>query len=89
MEVGDICLLKDLNVFRGECRLCDVREAEKDINKNVSNVEVLINPGRVRQVLAILQGDERDLQPQRQAQGIQRDGVQLDQDVGQAMVDRT
>ena len=69
--------------------LCNVRKAEKDINKNVSNIEGLANPSEVCQDLAILQSDERDLQSQRQVQGVHRDGVQLDQDVGQAMVDRT
>ena len=82
--MGEICLLKDLNVFRGGCKLCDVREAEKDKNENVSNVEGLANQGRVVLDLAILQVGERDLQPQPQG-----DGGRLDQVVGHDEVNRT
>ena len=44
MEVGDICLLKDSNVFRGEWRLCEVTKAMKDEKNKVRNVQVLVKP---------------------------------------------
>ena len=44
MEVGDICLLKDSNVFRGEWRLCEVTKAMKDERDKVRNVQVMVKP---------------------------------------------
>ena len=44
MMVGDVCLLKDPNVFRGEWRLCEVTEVFKDDKKKVRNVQVMVKP---------------------------------------------
>ena len=42
--MGDICLLKDSNVFRGEWRLCEVTKAMKDVRDKVRNVQVMVKP---------------------------------------------
>ena len=42
--VGDVCFLKDPNVFGGELRLCEVTEVFKDDNKKVRNVQVMVKP---------------------------------------------
>ena len=72
VEVGNICL-KDSNVLRGEC---EVTKAVKNEKRRGRNITVFANLGRVILDLAIQQGDEHDLQPQRQhqVQGVHRDG---------------
>ena len=42
--VGDICLLKDSNVYRGEWRLCEVAQVFPDDDGKVRNVQVMIKP---------------------------------------------
>ena len=106
MEVGDICLLKDSNVFRGEWRLCEVTKAMRDERDKVRNVQVTVKPKQsgsgpyivtkpiylnrhVNNLILLVPVSERDPQPQPQAQGDQGDGGQLDQQVGQDVVDRS
>ena len=106
MEVGDICLLKDPNVFRGEWRLCEVIKAMTDEKGKVRNVQVVVKPKQsgsgpyivtkpihlnrhVNNLIVLVPVDERNVQPQPKVQGVPGDGVQLDQDVGLDMVDRT
>jgi hypothetical protein len=40
--VGDICLLKESNVFRSEWRLCEVTETFPDNSGIVRNVQVIV-----------------------------------------------
>ena len=44
MVVGDICLLKDPNAFRGEWRLCEVASVSPDEHGKVRNVRVMVKP---------------------------------------------
>ena len=40
--MGDICLMKDSNVYRGEWKLCEVTKTMKDDKDKVRNVEVAV-----------------------------------------------
>ena len=42
MEVGDVCLLRDSNLVRGEWRLCEVVSVFPDAKNSVRNVEVVV-----------------------------------------------
>ena len=42
--VGDICLLKDSNAFRGDWRLCEVDKTFPDAKKKVRNVQLRMKP---------------------------------------------
>ena len=42
LMLGDICLLKDPNVFRAEWRLCEVVETFPDDSGQVRNVQVIL-----------------------------------------------
>ena len=42
--VGDICLMKDSNAFRGEWRLCEVNKTFPDAKKKVRNVQLRLKP---------------------------------------------
>ena len=42
MEIGDICLLRDSNMVRGDWRLCEVVAVFPDVKKRVRNVEVVV-----------------------------------------------
>ena len=42
VKVGDICLLKDANTFRGEWRLCEVVKVFPDKGKLIRNVQVMV-----------------------------------------------
>ena len=42
--MGDICLVKDSNVYRGEWRLCEVTKTMKDGRNKVRNVEIVVKP---------------------------------------------
>ena len=42
--MGDICLFKDSNVYRGEWRLCEVTKAMKDERNKVRNVQIVVKP---------------------------------------------
>ena len=42
MEIGDICLLRDSNMIRGDWRLCEVVDVFPDSKKRVRNVEVVV-----------------------------------------------
>ena len=44
VEVGDVCLMKDSNVYRGEWRLCEVTKAMKDGSNKVRNVQIVVKP---------------------------------------------
>ena len=44
VEVGDICLLKDSNAYRGEWRLCEVASVSPDDRGRVRNVRVMVKP---------------------------------------------
>ena len=44
MAVGDICLLKDPNAYRGEWRLCEVASVSPDDRGKVRNVRVMVKP---------------------------------------------
>ena len=44
MSVGDVCILKDANAFRGEWRLCKVTKVLPDEKGKVRNVEVMVKP---------------------------------------------
>ena len=44
LQVGDLCLLKDSNLYRGEWRLCEVAEVYPDRSKKVRNVGVRLKP---------------------------------------------
>ena len=44
VAVGDICVLKDSNAFRGEWRLCKVTNVFPDERGKVRNVEVMVKP---------------------------------------------
>ena len=41
---GDICLLKDSNMYRGEWRMCEVTKVLPDDSGKVRNVEVMVKP---------------------------------------------
>ena len=42
--VGDVCILKESNAFRGEWRLCKVSKVFPDRRGNVRNVQVEVKP---------------------------------------------
>ena len=44
LKVGDVCILKDPNVFRSEWRLCRVSKVFPDSQGKVRNVEVNVKP---------------------------------------------
>ena len=44
MVVGDICLMKDSNAYRGEWRLCEVASVCPDKHGKVRNVRVMVKP---------------------------------------------
>ena len=44
MMMGDICLQKDSNVYRGEWRLCEVAKVFQDDGRKVRNVQVMVKP---------------------------------------------
>ena len=44
VEVGDVCLLKDSNAYRGEWRLCEVASVSPDDRGRVRNVRVMVKP---------------------------------------------
>ena len=44
MMVGDICLMKDSNMYRGEWRLCKVAQVFPDDRGKVRNVQVMVKP---------------------------------------------
>ena len=44
MEVGDVCILKDSNAFRGEWRICRVSDVFPDASGKVRNVAVIVKP---------------------------------------------
>ena len=44
MTIGDICLLKDSNAYRGEWRLCEVASVSPDDRGRVRNVRVMVKP---------------------------------------------
>ena len=44
VKVGDVCLLKDSNAYRGEWRLCEVASVSPDDNGRVRNVRVMVKP---------------------------------------------
>ena len=44
VRVGDVCLLKDSNAYRGEWRLCEVASVSPDDRGKVRNVRVMVKP---------------------------------------------
>ena len=44
LEVGDVCILKDSNAFRGEWRICRVSDVFPDASGKVRNVAVIVKP---------------------------------------------
>ena len=42
--MGDICLVKDSNVYRGEWRLCEVTKAMEDGRNKVRNIQIVVKP---------------------------------------------
>ena len=44
VKVGDVCLLKDSNAYRGEWRLCEVATVSPDDRGKVRNVRVMVKP---------------------------------------------
>ena len=42
LSVGDVCMLRDTNCFRGEWRLCRVSEVYPDNHGRVRNVQVKV-----------------------------------------------
>ena len=46
VSVGDICLLKDSNAYRGEWRLCEVASVSPDDHGKVRNVSVMVKPNQ-------------------------------------------
>ena len=42
--IGDVCMLKDANAYRGEWRICMVTNVFPDDNGKVRNVEVMVKP---------------------------------------------
>ena len=44
LRPGDVCVLQDKSLYRGEWRLAKVTETYEDKNKVVRNVEVMVKP---------------------------------------------
>ena len=51
MKVGNVCLLKDINTYRGEWRMYEISSVSPDNCGKVRNVEVMVKP---RQGLEIM-----------------------------------